>query len=85
MKKKIIILGSTGTIGSASLSVIKDKNFQVELLTTNKNVNKLLKQSLEHKVKKVIIENKKEFITKKHLFTKRKIKAYLGLKSIKKF
>ena len=67
MKKKIIILGSTGTIGSASLSVIKDKNFQVELLTANKNVNKLLKQSLEHKVKKVIIENKKEFITKKHL------------------
>ena len=74
MKKKIIILGSTGTIGSASLSVIKDKNFQVELLTANKNVNKLLKQSLEHKVKKVIIENKKEFITKKHLFTKEKLK-----------
>ncbi len=84
MKKKIIILGSTGSIGSATLSVIKDKNFKVELLTANKNINKLLKQSLDHNVKKVIIENKKEFKKKKHLFTKKKIKVYLGLKSIKK-
>ena len=40
MKKKIAILGSTGSIGESTLKIIKKdkKNFEVNLLTTNKNI-----------------------------------------------
>ena len=53
MKKKIAILGSTGSIGETTLKIIKKdkKNFVVNLLTTNKNVNKIYKQAKEFKVK----------------------------------
>ena len=40
MKKKIVILGSTGSIGQNTLKIIKKnkKNFQIVLLSTNKNI-----------------------------------------------
>ena len=43
MKKDIFLLGSTGSIGETTLKVIKkDKlNFNVKLLSTNKNVKKI--------------------------------------------
>ena len=61
MKKDIIILGSTGSIGTSTLSILSGKNFKVELLTTNKNVNKILKQAILHNVKNVIIEEATNF------------------------
>ena len=41
--KKIAIFGSTGSIGSSLLKIIKDdqKNFKIELLTANKNYKKI--------------------------------------------
>ena len=60
MDKSIIILGSTGSVGSTTLSVIKNNNFKVKLLSTNKNASKLLKQAILYKVKDVIIEDKKK-------------------------
>ena len=44
MKKKIAILGSTGSIGENTLKIIKkDKNnFEVILLSTNRNINKVI-------------------------------------------
>ncbi len=47
MKKKIAILGSTGSIGKYLIDIIsKDrKNFEIILLTANKNYNTLLKQA----------------------------------------
>ena len=46
MKKKIAILGSTGSIGKSTLEIIKKdkKNFDVVLLSTNKNISELKKQ-----------------------------------------
>ena len=46
-KKKIAILGSTGSIGKTLLNIIaKDKNnFQILLLTANKNYKLILKQA----------------------------------------
>jgi len=42
MKKEIIILGSTGSVGSSVLSVIKNnKKFKVRLLSSNNNIKKL--------------------------------------------
>ena len=44
MKKKISILGSTGSIGKTLFKILKkDKiNFEIILLTTNKNINEFL-------------------------------------------
>ena len=63
MKKKIAILGSTGSIGKTLIEIIKEnkKNFDVILLTANKNYKEILKQAKYFKVKNLIITNEKLF------------------------
>ena len=63
MKKKIAILGSTGSIGKTSLKIIEKnkKNFKVELLTTKENYKLLLNQAKKFKVKNIIITDKKKY------------------------
>ena len=63
MKKKIAILGSTGSIGKSLLKIINDnKNkFEIVLLTANNNYKELLKQTSLYKVKNVIISNEKSY------------------------
>ena len=53
MKKKIIILGSTGSIGKTTFNLVSKnkKNFDIELLSTNKNTYELIKQAKIFKVK----------------------------------
>ena len=62
MKKKIriAILGSTGSVGTSTLlSLSKVKNYKIKLITTNKNIKKILNQAIRYKVKDVIVEDKK--------------------------
>jgi len=63
MKKKIAILGSTGSIGKTLLKIIKEnkKNFEVVLLAADKNHKEILKQAKYFKVKNLIISNEKSF------------------------
>jgi 1-deoxy-D-xylulose-5-phosphate reductoisomerase len=63
MKKKIAILGSTGSIGKTLIELIKKdkKNFDIVLLTADKNYKEILKQTKYFKVKNLIITNKKSF------------------------
>jgi 1-deoxy-D-xylulose-5-phosphate reductoisomerase len=63
MKKKIIILGSTGSIGSTTIKIInKDKNsFNVILLTANKNYKKLFLQAKKINCKNILIHNEKSY------------------------
>ena len=63
MKKKIAILGSTGSIGKNLLDVIKKEknNYQIILLTANKNYSTLLKQAKKFNVKNLIIKHKNSF------------------------
>ena len=63
MRKKIAILGSTGSIGRNLLEIVnKDKNkFEVTLLTANKNHTDLLKQAKRFKVKNIIVTNNESF------------------------
>ena len=63
MKKRIAILGSTGSIGKTLLKIIdKDKkNFQIILLTSNKNHSGLLAQAKKYKVKNLIITDSKSY------------------------
>ena len=58
-KKKIAILGSTGSIGKSLLSLLrKDKNNKIILLSANKNYHQLIKQAKEFNVKNIIILDK---------------------------
>ena len=72
MKKKIIVLGSTGSIGSTTISIIKkdQKTFKIELLSTNKNIYKVFNQARLFKVKNVIINDYQSYIKAKKKFRK---------------
>jgi 1-deoxy-D-xylulose-5-phosphate reductoisomerase len=64
MKKKIAILGSTGSIGKTLIEIIKKdkKNFDIILLTADKNYKEILKQAKILKVKNLIITDKKAYL-----------------------
>ena len=84
MSKDIIILGSTGSIGTTTLSVIKKNNFKVRLLSSRKNTKKLLNQAILFKVSDVIIEDEIQYKKYKDLFNKNKIRIHLGLVNLRK-
>ena len=67
MKKKIVILGSTGSIGKNTIKIIKKdkKNFDIKLLSTNKNISEVIKQAKEFNVKNVIINDYSRFVETK--------------------
>ena len=62
--KKIAIFGSTGSIGTSLLKIIRNdkKNFKIELLTANKDYKKLIKQAKFFNVKNIIINDNNSFL-----------------------
>lgn len=60
-KRNIAILGSTGSIGTQALDVIKrhPDNFQIEVLTAQNNADLLITQALDVKPNCVVIGNDK--------------------------
>ena len=62
MKKKIAVLGSTGSIGSTLLKIINNNEFDVQLLSAHKNFKKILKQAEKFKVKNLIITDYKSYL-----------------------
>jgi len=59
MKKKILILGSTGSIGKSSLNIIRNYKSKLDVvaLSTNKNIKLIIKQSKEFNVKNIIVND----------------------------
>ena len=86
MKKKIIILGSTGSVGQNTIDILKKdkKNFDVILLSTQKNINKIFAQAKEFNVKNIIITDKKKYIFAKSKFKKFKINIFNSFELIDK-
>ena len=86
MKKNIVILGSTGSIGQNTFNIIsKDKkNFDIKLLSTNKNVSEIIKQAKEFKVKNIIINDYDEFIKAKSKNKNKNINIFNNFKDIDK-
>ena len=84
MKKKIIILGSTGSIGQNTLKILRKnkKDFEIALLSTNLNINRIHKQAKEFKVKNLIINNYQKYIEAKKKFKKSKINIFHSFKSM---
>ena len=63
MKKKIAVLGSTGSLGKILCNYIFKNldNYDVKLLVANKNSKQLLNQASRLKAKNIIIQNKEIF------------------------
>ena len=77
-KKRIAIFGSTGSIGTQALEVIRANpdRFEVEILTAQNNDELLIAQALEFKPNAVVIGDEARY---------NKIKAALGSTDIKVF
>ncbi len=86
MKKKIVILGSTGSIGKKTFQIIKKnkKKFEVILLTTNSNHKEIIKQAKELKVKNIIITSRKSYEIALKNKIKCKIKIYNDFRYLNK-
>lgn len=85
MKRKIAILGSTGSIGKNLVKIIsKDKkNFEVILLSARKNYKELLKQAKILNAKNLIVTNKKSYYLTVKKIKNSKIKVYNNFNDFK--
>ena len=86
MKKKIAILGSTGSIGQSTLDIIKKvKEFKVEILVANKNYFKIVNQIKNFNPNIVVINNKEIFLKIKKKYKKKKIIILNNITSVYKY
>ncbi len=83
-KKRIAILGSTGSIGTQALEVIKQNStmFEVEVLVANSNADLLISQSLEFKPNAVVIGDETKYQFVKTALQPHDIKVFAGSKAI---
>ena len=86
MKKKIVILGSTGSIGKSLINILKKdkKKISVFLISADKNINELLKQVKFFNVKNIIVKNNKKFLKLKKILNNKNINIYNNFDSIDK-
>ena len=86
MKKKIVILGSTSSIGKSLLQIIeKDKkNFKIELLTANTNYKDLISQAKKFHVKNIIITDPDSFKKTKIFCKNKEINIFQNFENLKK-
>ena len=86
MKKKIVILGSTGSIGKTLLNVLKNKKkfFDVILLTADKDYKTLYNQAKKYRVKNLIITDKICFKILKDKCKKTNINVYNDFDNLNK-
>ena len=86
MKKKIAILGSTGSIGKILLNIVKNnkKVFDIILLTANKDHKTLYTQAKKYRVKNLIITNQVSYKILKKKCKKTKINVYDNYNSFNK-
>ena len=86
MKKKITILGSTGSIGSTTLRIINYKKnaFDVDTLIANSNYKKISQQILKFKPRNFVISNYQTYSKIKKKFKNNKTKIFNHYKDIPK-
>ena len=79
-KKKIAILGSTGSIGTQALEVVEEHSdkFQVEVLTANTNAELLIKQAIKFKPNAVVIVDESKFDEVSEKLWEHDIKTFTG-------
>lgn len=84
MRKRIAILGSTGSIGTQTLDVIRQnpEHFEVEVLTANNNVDLLIKQAREFKPNTIVISNEAKYNDLVKALGDLPVKIYAGAEAI---
>ena len=85
-KKKIAILGSTGSIGKTLLKIIKKdkKDYEIVLLSADVNYKELLKQAKYFKVKNLIITNQDSYLKIKKDKYSKNIQIFNNFNNFKK-
>ncbi len=83
-KRNIAILGSTGSIGSQTLEVVKNNSelFNVEVLSAQNNYKKLIEQALSFKPNAVVISNEKHYNEVKRSLEPENINVFAGEESL---
>ena len=84
MKKRIAILGSTGSIGTQTLDVIAahPEHFEVETLTAHNNMELLAQQAIRFQPNAVVIGNKEQYSPLKEALAQFPIKVFAGYDAI---
>ena len=83
-KRRIAILGSTGSIGRQALDVIRQHRdlFEVELLTANNSTDLLIRQAIEFDANAVVICNEDKYKEVSDALQSHYIKVFAGMKSV---
>lgn len=83
-KKNIAVIGSTGSIGTQALDVIRENpdHFVAEVLVANTNADLLIKQALEFNPNAVVIADESKYQYVKEALKKADIKVYAGAKAV---
>ena len=83
-KKRIAIIGSTGSIGVQALNVIRrhPDQYAVELLTANSNADLLIKQAVEFQPNTVVIVDKTKYSQVQQALADHDIKVFAGEQSL---
>lgn len=83
-QKRVAILGSTGSIGTQTLEVIRQHSseFQVEVLTAQNNADLLIQQALEFNPNAVVIGNEALYPAVRDALIPQDIKVFAGQKAI---
>jgi len=83
-KRRIAILGSTGSIGRQALDVISQHRdlFEVELLTANNSAELLISQAIEFDANNVVICNEDRYREVADALQPHYIKVFAGMKSV---
>ena len=83
-KRRIAILGSTGSIGRQALDVIRQHRdlFEVELLTANNSTDLLISQAIEFDANAVVICNEEKYREVKEALDPHDIKVFAGMQSV---
>lgn len=83
-KKRIAILGSTGSIGTQALEVIAEQSdtLQVEVLTAHSNAALLVQQAIKHKPNTVVIGDESKYEEVKQALWNHNIKVYAGKQAL---
>ena len=83
-KRRIAILGSTGSIGRQALDVISQHRdiFEVELLTANNSSELLIRQAIEFDANAVVICNEDKYSEVADALQPHYIKTFAGMQSV---
>ena len=84
IKKNIAILGSTGSIGTQALDVVRSNpdRFEVYALTANNNLDVLIQQAVEFQPEVVAIANEAYYLQLKQALGDLPIKVFAGKEAI---